>query len=780
MTSKPISTDGFTPHSLFLYQGVSGLEAGFPFEMVLSFTPVIAHWRTLSEQDPEKYAAVWAELERDLADAPELFAPIEDSAVLDRHGDLIDRLVRPLFPSSEWTNDARALSAPFGGQLVYATTRYEEVLGAFSKGTLDAMNKHDIYARTLYAYKAILGRFYGVTMRLDQPLIFTVPSEEGRLFRYLKLNGNTRFTTIEACGELPPLSESDIDALLQNVSDVAFWKRMLPPSLFRFVGVTVTTYTDVTHETATAAITHLVLTSDANVTEANFDAIEAEVRTLFGTGSLRLGLASLQADGALNAQSGRRIWNSLVIRDALREGALDWEGTCYGSALRDGEVVLVPDVDRADLGEPLRRHLAAQGVRSLALQPLRYDDRTVGLLELSSPEAGVIDASTLLKMRRVAPIFALAVYQNLERFETRVESAIQQAYTAIHPSVQWRFREAAISMLEADDEVEPAPIVFEDVYPLYGAADIRASTRHRNDAVRHDVLRRLILASEALGMLQHALPLTILDELGLRVLKRIAQYEGTWNAGDEADAAQFLEREVEPVLQTLTAGRDELTPILKDYRAACQGRDAQRSTAYETSRRAINRAVADVLFAEQREAQRLFPHYFEHVKTDGVEHAMYIGPGITPDRTFDLAFVQNLRLRQLIAACEIARTVRRLNETLEMRLDVAQLVVVQHAPIALRFRTDEKRFDVDGASGVRFELLKKRLDKAHVAHTDERITQPGTLAVVYSTDAEEAEYRRYLDYLVANEYVNAEADALNVEDLSGAIGLKMLRLHVRT
>ena len=522
------------------------------------------------------------------------------------------------------------------------------------------------------------------------------------------------------------------------------------------------------------------LTSDAHVTGATFDALEAEIRTLFGRSGLRLGLATLQADGEVNVRPGRPVWNSLVIRDALREGALDWRGTLYETALRGAETLAVSDVESdGSLDEGLREHLLAQGVRSLALQPLRTADRTVGLFELSSSEAGAVDDSTLLTMTRLESTFALAVTQNLEWFETRVESAIQHAYTAIHPSVRWRFREAAIERLErGDGTVEPEPVVFEAVHPLYGAADIRASTHHRNEAVRHDVLARLGRARDALAAIHQALPLTILDELGLRIRKRIEQYERAWNTGDEAAADRFLTEDVEPVLERMTAGRADLASILEAHRAPNEEGAVLRSDAYEASRRAINRAVSDVLLAEEAETQRLFPHYLELTRTDGVEHTMYIGPSIAPDRPFDLAYVENLRLRQLIAACAVAREVRRLGETLPMPLAIAQLVVVQHAPITLRFRADEKRFDVDSPSGVRFELLKKRLDKACVKGTEERITQPDQIAVVYSTEPEEAEYRRYAEYLAAQGHIEPEPETLEVEDLPDAAGLRMLRLKV--
>ena len=119
-----------------------------------------------------------------------------------------------------------------------------------------------------------------------------------------------------------------------------------------------------------------------------------------------------------------------------------------------------------------------------------------------------------------------------------------------------------------------------------------------------------------------------------------------------------------------------------------------------------------------------------------------------------------------------------LNATLEIPLEITQLILVQDTPIALRFRTDEKRFDVEGEAGIRFELLKKRVDKAHVKGTDERITQPDCLAIVYSLDREEAEYSRYIEYLSANGYVLEEPERLDIEDLPGVAGLKLLRVRV--
>jgi hypothetical protein len=111
-------------------------------------------------------------------------------------------------------------------------------------------------------------------------------------------------------------------------------------------------------------------------------------------------------------------------------------------------------------------------------------------------------------------------------------------------------------------------------------------------------------------------------------------------------------------------------------------------------------------------------------------------------------------------------------------LETAHLVLVQHAPLAIRFRFDEKRFDVDGAYNARYQIVKKRIDKALVRGTAERLTQPGRIAIVYSQPAEAAEYREYVEYLQSLGYLTRDLEDLALEELPGAHGLRALRVGV--
>ena len=114
-----------------------------------------------------------------------------------------------------------------------------------------------------------------------------------------------------------------------------------------------------------------------------------------------------------------------------------------------------------------------------------------------------------------------------------------------------------------------------------------------------------------------------------------------------------------------------------------------------------------------------------------------------------------------------------------MPLGITSLILAHSNPLAIRFRLDEKRFDVDGAYNIRYEILKKRIDKAYIKGTSERLTQPGKLSIVYSQDWEADEYLQYLNYLQSIGYLDQNIERLDLEDLQGTTGLQALRVGFR-
>ncbi|HYE57686.1 MAG TPA: hypothetical protein VD948_04240, partial [Rhodothermales bacterium] len=253
----------------------------------------------------------------------------------------------------------------------------------------------------------------------------------------------------------------------------------------------------------------------------------------------------------------------------------------------------------------------------------------------------------------------------------------------------------------------------------------------------------------------------------------------------EGDPYVFLRDEIEPLFETVRSWSDDTERAVTTYRRALDpelGVLYKRRRAYELSVSALNDVIVRVLEEAQAEAQKIIPHYFERYKSDGVEFNLYAGPTMIEDGEFDALHLESLRLWQLETVCKVARELAALTPTLEVPLQATYLVLAQGAPLDVRFRQDEKRFDVDGAYNARYEIVKKRIDKARIVeppeHTGERVTQPGMLAVIYSNAQEASEYHRYLTFLRNEGCLEGEIEDLDVEDLPGVPGLRAYRIGI--
>ena len=185
-----------------------------------------------------------------------------------------------------------------------------------------------------------------------------------------------------------------------------------------------------------------------------------------------------------------------------------------------------------------------------------------------------------------------------------------------------------------------------------------------------------------------------------------------------------------------------------------------------------------MLDKKQEAAQAHFPHYYERFKTDGVEHNLYIGSSIAPTMKYNPVYLNNLRLWQLQAMCEMENEYLHMRRTLPYDLDVTSLILVFSTPISIRFRMDEKRFDVDGTYNARYEVVKKRIDKSLIKGTDERIIKEGMITIVYTQEQEETEYRKYIRLLQFKGLFDENTEQFEIEDLQGITGLKAMRVGV--
>ena len=261
-------------------------------------------------------------------------------------------------------------------------------------------------------------------------------------------------------------------------------------------------------------------------------------------------------------------------------------------------------------------------------------------------------------------------------------------------------------------------------------------------------------------------------------LKRIEDYI---SSSEEALLNEFLELEVYPMLKHMEKGHVQTSDLIRNYFSSI---NSEKGVAFnhrrtlETSMQFINTAVSEYLEDAQQTLQASYPCYFAKFRTDGVEYDIYIGQDIAPDVPFDLLYLKNIRLWQLTAMVEVARLTNSLVSQMPRALLTTQLIFVHSNPIDISFRNDERRFDVEGAYNIRYEVVKKRIDKVLVKGTDERLTQPGKIALVYFNTYEANEYREYIKYLQEQGFLQDDLETLDLEELQGVSGLKALRVGV--
>jgi len=762
--------------------------SAFPFRTTLSLEPLIAYWQALEQVGNAGVATLARAIATQVAEAPWCRGPLTDFTVLDCNCDLIETLMLAVFPPASFATDISGVVGPYQRRSFYATPHFEEVMLNKDRTIKQPLNI-DLTAMEnqmgLMAYQLVLHRVYGAELPPLGTIIFTVPDYHMGLYRHYGVAFNSEFVTVKVVGEAPPLAPAQVDELVHNRHNAELWQHLLPAEHFELEGFNVLQLVDITEQEILSELKYDLLERDVLQTPARFEQIQEKLRVLFAQPGLQLGIAAYDEKKKAFVDFGRKINHSFLTKEVQHTADGSFR-QIYERLVAERQPLVLKDVATADLPEDLRAKILGLGIHSAILALLPYGNDTVGLLELGAPKVGDLDDFDVETMAQFVPLFAVAVKRNAEDLQTRVQSVIREKFTAIHPTMEWRFTDAARNLLAQLDEgnrtAEMEAIVFDDVYPLHGSCDIRGSSTVRNEAIQGDLIEHLTLANKVLKKASEYQQLPILDELKFYVTKNLKRLREGMLSGDEANIYDSLKREVEPLFEYLATHTPELRPVISAYWTNIDpklGILYKRRQDFETSVTTLNDAVSDFLDEEEEKAQLMFPHYFQRYKTDGVEFNIYVGSALVQDKPFDLVFLKNLRLWQLLTLVEITRRTAALKPTLPVPLDTTQLILVHGQSLSIRFRQDERQFDVDGAYNIRYEIIKKRIDKAAVLGTGERLTQPGTIALVYAQTREAVEYYEYIDYLQDRGLLEPGVEELELEELQGVKGLLALRVKVR-
>ncbi|TSD67046.1 CBS domain-containing protein [Inquilinus sp. KBS0705] len=756
-----------------------------PFKIVISFHLLIEHLENVVACQTGLRAEWARSVLKEIEPFPELRDGITSVKQIEDNEDVICNLLAELFPNALTRNEIKAVTIPFQDILFNQSQRFKNIISA--AGPSFDINIRDFSDHQFYIMSCciILSEFYGRHFNFSKPLYYDIPDEEG-IIKHYRILYNGDFMELTPTPQAVALTPEDIDLLRDNFDDLALWKRMFPAGSWIMKGFALVSLYDATIENAVSALKGTLLSTkqSANIK----DEILSVFRSIFQIPDLQIGFTAYSADeNKFNIPAFNKQFNSFLLSDKIEESCDDTICSVSLEAMVERKSYYsVSDVGKLLAKDPLNvvaQRFKAQKIKSFILSPVVKNDHLLGIIELASKRPSELNSINANQLDVVMPFIADTIDRQLTSTQNNIRALIQNEYTTIHPSVYWKFKREAIKSIEYEQqnkEYALKEVMFKDVYPLYGQIDIKGSSETRNNSMQLDLQSQVAALLKLIKKIQKAEKNSEIQQVTETLSLFAKDVASPLRADTEQTIQNYLDGVVHPLLKQYddSTFKTAVTQYFKDAEPLT-GDFHKHRKMYETTVSIINDKMSIMLDKWQVKAQAIFPHYYERFKTDGVEHNLYIGASIAPNRAFTINNLYDLRLWQLQVLCDMEYAHHHLKKKLPYPLEVTSLILVFSTLMSIRFRMDEKRFDVDGTYNARFEIVKKRIDKAFIKNTSERITSIGKITIVYSNKDEEREYLTYVKFMQSKKILDKKIEMLEVEDLQGISGLKAMRIALK-
>lgn len=713
---------------------------------------------------------------------PELINGYSNEDVFLKQKNNINIIMSYIFPPVLTDNEIKAAVFPFSNDIFYCSNRLNEII---KNADTDENIFNDLYKDNedsidLLTYAFILNNYYNFGVDFERPKTIFITNKKGIRKKY-RVTFNADFIDIYPNKNAVEITEEITNELLSNADDITIWRKYFPNNSWTIEGFGLISLTDISLDGEIDDFkSHLI-----EPNRDSFDLIENDIRTIFKLPNLKIGSFSIENSKTnFNYKQKFNIYtlNENEIIDIDDFGCININQKLFD----DFQPAIIANVDiyhKQSGGNRLSNRLLNNKIKSIALIPIAIDKELRFVLELASEKVNQINAINMVKIQSIMPFILSYSDRTLSEYKNEISAIIQEECTSIHQSVQWKFEEEANKFLLNKNSGEiPVfeEIVFKDVIPIYGQTDIVGSSALRNMAIQKDLNLQLNESKKILEKRVKSLNQPFFKQLIYQIDKFLFEINDHFQTNTEQEVNLFFNHQILPLFNHLATNKLNNNDILAFKKAL----DEDTNTFYLSRKEydctidKTNKLFSDFIDKQQLVAQNIFPHYFEKFKTDGIEHNLYVGQSISNSLTYHPFILNNLRLWQLQTICEMEAMFYKKQTDFSLNIEVASLILAYDIPITIRYRMDEKKFDVDGAYNVRYEMIKKRIDKAHLKNSNERLTQPYKLCIVYSSNEIEKEYLSYLDFLQSINYVGKNVEVLELEELQGASGIKALRVDI--
>lgn len=751
----------------------------------LSFEPLIRIW----EREHQKKTILgesYGYIESYLKKYPELRGEIKDESLVEKHIDFIKELLKICISPSINKFDYYAAIYPDRMECFYETPLFKK-LGIFE----NQMNQNcfndncciTTEGRIIAIYCNVLSGVYSMNISYEYPIIYTYIDEKTGLERYFRIRIYPWFSELRYSGELIKPDENNARLLFDNLDNPEALLQIFPLEHFEVDGFFIFNAVEITDHEILSSLKFNLIGKESLLSDERFELLQHKLRVLLKKNKIRLGLIAFPTEkkDLFNAMN---MGHSIIMDEKVLSKNLLGQCSLYDEVIEKRELKIIYDIKNFGCSQKIENSFLESGIRNLLIAPLIYKDELIGIMEISSSEKGDLNKVNALKLAEVFPMFAICIESYLDDLNKSVESVIKEKCTSVHPSVEWKFKDAALKYLEKKRnkiEEDMEEILFDSVIPFFGSSDIKDSSVFRNEAIKTDLIENLTSAKNILLTAEKNSSNPFIEDLSYRITNQIQDIEKGLTTHSEIDVMNFIQTDIEAALNYLKDISPVLDKMIENYiegNSKNCGVILKRRKEFEESILQINKLISAELALQQENAQKIIPHYFEKQKSDGIEYNMYAGSSISSNVKVSEFHIKSIRIWQLETMCRIARKCIEIKEELKFPMDVTHLIYVQNIPVSIKFFYDEKRFDIAGSFDVRHEIIKKRIAKAGIKNLNERLVQPGKIAIVYLQDSDATEYRQYLNFLKSKNFLKGEIETCELEDMQGIQGLKALRFSV--
>ncbi|WP_374461210.1 GAF domain-containing protein [Chryseobacterium taeanense] len=756
-----------------------------PFQVYISFKKYLDVLEHIRYNDRLEYRVNYAKsLIEKTKNFREFRDGFQDVSLLEKNEDLIKLLLADLFPTGLTNNEIKAASIPLSNITFNYTERFKAILKDAGKDFEIELRNIDDDEFYVFCCCLIVQSYFKRDIKSSMPFYYDIPNRQG-IMKHYKISVNADFTEVYPTKDAKIPSEEVIDTLLENLDDFKLWKKYFPSDSWVLKGFTIVSLVDCTSEVALSDLKSAMIQIDPEDLSPDENLIEI-FKSYFDVAHLSFGLM-------LFNKKDQQLEKLPIYENVFTNHILDfWINTLdeetrkktFNNLNHNSRPIVVSNIENLDYdikSMPSFRILRENKINSFMVIPIMKDNELIAMMEFTSPIPNSFNGIKLKKME----FFTDMILFSLNRFSFeknyQIEAIIQREYTTIHDSVVWKFRNEAEKYFNASLAKKIytlKQITFKSLTPLFGFSDIRSSSEKRYHLMLEDLNQQIDALHEIFSLI---------NSDSEKYMLALEIFENELNNDIKADSEQRFQRLLRDEIHPFLQGKLELKPSseikakIKDYFAKI----FIQTNLFYTNRKSlddsitlVNRKLADVLDEAQIKAQQIFPHYYERFKSDGIEHNLYIGKNIAPDLHFHSKIVHKLRYWQLKTVCNMELDFRNFRKDLPIDLNIASLIFVYNEKIDIRFRMDEKRFDIDGAYNSYYEIIKKRLDKALVKDSTDRITCPGKITIVYFGMENQREYLDYISKLQKKGILKNDIEFLKVEDLQGITGLLALRVSL--